>query len=309
MRKARTGPRVCTVCHAEKAVEEFYIINKATGRISSWCKECKAQKAKEARIAQQGDRPTRRFDSSSPFRICSVCHIEKPAGEFYIKDKKSGRTYSWCKLCHVEKTNSRYFAKKSARLASQEPEPIGTTKVCTVCGKEKDLSEFNWKNRAKGYRKSACRECTTKADAQWKAANIDHVRQKDAEYRAKRRMELVEKQHKWREANPDRYRQIHSKWKRNNKDTVNALTHKRRAQIAGGEGSYTAADWEAIKQRQDYRCLFCGKREPDITLTVDHIVPVSQGGSSYPDNLQGLCKSCNSKKWKRIMDLRFPDPV
>jgi len=42
--------------------------------------------------------------------------------------------------------------------------------------------------------------------------------------------------------------------------------------------------------------LYCGRQEPLITLTRDHIIPVSAGGHNTKSNIQGLCVSCNSKK-------------
>lgn len=47
-----------------------------------------------------------------------------------------------------------------------------------------------------------------------------------------------------------------------------------------------------------YRCVNC---ESYKDLTVDHIYPVSKGGSDEIDNLQTLCRSCNSKKGTKTM--------
>lgn len=43
-------------------------------------------------------------------------------------------------------------------------------------------------------------------------------------------------------------------------------------------------------------CSICGSED---RLEIDHIVPVSQGGSSARGNLQALCQSCNRKKGAR----------
>lgn len=50
---------------------------------------------------------------------------------------------------------------------------------------------------------------------------------------------------------------------------------------------------ENVYKRDCYKCLECGAKD---NLTVDHIVPLSRGGTNYFANLQTLCKNCNSKK-------------
>lgn len=47
--------------------------------------------------------------------------------------------------------------------------------------------------------------------------------------------------------------------------------------------------------RDGWKCLRCGQDEETL-LTIDHVVPVSRGGSDDDDNLQTLCKRCNEMK-------------
>lgn len=60
-----------------------------------------------------------------------------------------------------------------------------------------------------------------------------------------------------------------------------------------------------MKARYDYTCLRCGKREPEIMLTPDHIIPVVKGGSSDISNIQPLCGPCNSAKGANWTDYRL----
>lgn len=56
--------------------------------------------------------------------------------------------------------------------------------------------------------------------------------------------------------------------------------------------------WDVLK-RDDYVCVKCGGRPPDVELEVDHIVPVSCGGTNDLTNLRTLCRRCNQGKKDR----------
>lgn len=51
-----------------------------------------------------------------------------------------------------------------------------------------------------------------------------------------------------------------------------------------------------ILRRDNHACKYCGRTPPEITLTVDHVVPVALGGSDEPGNLVAACEDCNGGK-------------
>jgi 5-methylcytosine-specific restriction endonuclease McrA len=113
-----------------------------------------------------------------------------------------------------------------------------------------------------------------------------------------------------RAAEPERFREYVLRSRARHIDTYRARARVdakvRRDRKKGAEGSYTAAEWEALKARYHYCCLCCGEQEPAIKLTVDHIVPISKGGANVIDNIQPLCRSCNARKYARHIDYRPP---
>lgn len=53
-----------------------------------------------------------------------------------------------------------------------------------------------------------------------------------------------------------------------------------------------------ILKRDNFKCVICGRtpKKDGITLHVDHIIPVSKGGKTEPENLRTLCSICNLGK-------------
>jgi 5-methylcytosine-specific restriction endonuclease McrA len=108
----------------------------------------------------------------------------------------------------------------------------------------------------------------------------------------------------WVAANPDRRKAITKSWKQGHPGLVRAQMERRKRNIEVSGGNYTGAEWGALKEQYDYRCLMCGRREPEIKLTVDHVIPLSKGGRNDIQAIQPLCLVCNLHKGRRILDLR-----
>jgi 5-methylcytosine-specific restriction protein A len=67
----------------------------------------------------------------------------------------------------------------------------------------------------------------------------------------------------------------------------------------------TAALRLDVFERDGFQCQGCGYQahdSKDRKLHVDHIVPVSMGGTNDIDNLQTLCDRCNAAKSDRLPD-------
>ena len=53
---------------------------------------------------------------------------------------------------------------------------------------------------------------------------------------------------------------------------------------------------KAVLQSSYGVCAHCGKKLTTKTMTIEHIIPLSRGGTNDPENLVALCYDCNQKK-------------
>lgn len=54
-----------------------------------------------------------------------------------------------------------------------------------------------------------------------------------------------------------------------------------------------------VFMRDQYTCQYCGECSSKSHLTLDHVIPVVQGGGKSWENIVTACKACNQKKGGR----------
>jgi 5-methylcytosine-specific restriction endonuclease McrA len=86
-------------------------------------------------------------------------------------------------------------------------------------------------------------------------------------------------------------------------DSEDRGRHLRSQRIAEArsKGTHTSAEWGAMKIYHGMTCARCGELCEPVK---DHIKPIYQGGSDSIENLQPLCKKCNSSKGPEAIDHR-----
>lgn len=82
--------------------------------------------------------------------------------------------------------------------------------------------------------------------------------------------------------------------RRNWRQTV-ARAKRRQCQIAEAPGYWTESDISLIREAQQDQCYFCGE-SIGMGGEIDHLTPVSRGGTHWPENLALTCETCNRNK-------------
>jgi 5-methylcytosine-specific restriction endonuclease McrA len=104
---------------------------------------------------------------------------------------------------------------------------------------------------------------------------------------------------KFRMRHPDHV----NRWRLKHPHLSRAGGHRYRARKAAAPGSHSVGEWLAKVEYYGWKCRYCGKPLSASTLTLDHAVPLSRGGSNWPSNLLPACGSCNSiKNTKTFME-------
>ena len=86
------------------------------------------------------------------------------------------------------------------------------------------------------------------------------------------------------------------------KEKVKRSSDKRKQRMKNAEGLYTEGDIQKLKDIQGKTCYFCGAEMHKEE--VEHLIPLSKGGTNWPLNLVLACPTCNRSKQAKT-DVEF----
>ena len=239
---------------------------------------------------------------SVPVKVCSTCGVGKPATLefFYDWGKRKGGLRPGCRACfraYCARHAKTYQRRKKApkpRVARpprekvcvdcQQPFPSTReffgdgAKYCRPCGQAR-LERSITESKARAGHLLLERTCNHCGVTKPNTRVFFHAGMSNTCKACTTVANRV-----YREANPEVRR---------------AVYNNRRARVNAAEGSFTAADVRGKLLRQNNSCYWCGT-VLGAGFHVDHVIPLSKGGTNGPENIVCACPSCNLSKGAKM---------
>lgn len=164
-------------------------------------------------------------------------------------------------------------------------------RTCTKCGLGKSNENFFRDKSKKDGISPSCKQCYKKYYSEIRESKLA----KKKVYREKNSVKISEYRVGHYIRNKEKAVACASDWAKQNPDRRRAAEASRRARKNNSTGKFTASNLLEIASSQKWKCVCC-KRSIKNGYHVDHIEPLSRGGSNDKYNIQALCPTCNMNK-------------
>jgi len=219
------------------------------------------------------------------------------------------------KTTHESATNTNAGLTVQGRVSSMSATTDSTPdlpiKQCSKCGVTYRLTTENFpkdKSRKSGL-SSYCHECNRNKAREHYSIHKDEkptptAAQKESHRAASRkyywlnRTKLLDQGRTYRLAEPEKFREKTRQWRQSHPELHRAKEHRRRALKQGSEGYELPFHEQAQLKRQKGKCYYCGGKLTEYHI--EHVTPLSRGGTDHPDNKVLACPTCNLSKRDKL---------
>jgi hypothetical protein len=276
--------KFCCRCKTTKPLSDFGVDRRRKLGVYPTCKSClrKMPRSPQANTNSRRyrERLKARSEVSCPVdKWCSPCKKIKLKSEFSKDAAEPSGLKRTCKTCRAADN-----LKRSSRIGL-----VVHQKVCSVCRQNLPASSFSTRSDSIDKLCGRCRKCERQRFAPWYVENQDRV---------------IESAARWAAENPLKSR-----------SGVAAAKANRRAREKEA-GTITAAEWREKLEYFNFSCAYCLRHESVAgVMSVEHMLPLSRGGTNTADNIVPACLRCNLNKssrtvleflvWREIVPHRF----
>lgn len=200
-----------------------------------------------------------------------------------------------CEVCVTAKREKdRAYYERNRERVKAKVQAYKETNAEAVAATQRRYREANAETiqaRKREYHQANAEAIRAKVVA-WQRANPEQRREQRRRYRDAHREELrvkmLERYYRLMAEDPERVRKLRRDWAKTRKGVL----ANRAARTARRGAPYTEESLAWIASLVDPTCWYCGR----IATEIDHVIPVSRGGSGERSNLVPSCRSCNASK-------------
>jgi len=179
------------------------------------------------------------------------------------------------------------------------------SKRCIVCGERKPLGEYNRNRAHKDGRKNRCRACSAAYDRAYYAAHKEEDNAKSRAYYVEHMEEKRAQSRVYNETHKEEraaYRETHKNeiaiygraYRQTPRGRAVMKACRARRRLLPNVSDLAADTIQEVLDASNGICPYCG--EPFEDGHVDHVIPVSKGGTNDRENLVYVCAQCNLSK-------------
>ncbi len=166
--------------------------------------------------------------------------------------------------------------------------------TCRICKTEKADAEFYMVDPSRSRRDSTCKECRKARIRAERAADPETFRERGRRSYQAHREAYIARARQWQRENPEAVARRSRKWAQKNPDKVRDYVNLRRARLMAS--GVEKIDRVRVFERDGGRCHICGELVSTEKFELDHLVPISKGGSHTYANVRVAHPSCNRRR-------------